>query len=78
VSVNVAGKDPHILAPLIAAAQVVNVSLPGHAPDLQAPAEDLRLFDAGLVSSWTGGCGVGMHVLHVLRAWLDGQTSKLG
>jgi hypothetical protein len=56
VSVNVGGKDPHILAPLIAAAQVINVSLPGQASDLQAPQEDLRLFDAGLVSSWTGGC----------------------
>lgn len=54
VSVNVGGKDPHILAPLVAAAQVINVAQPGHAPDLQAPAEDMRLFDAGLVSSWTG------------------------
>lgn len=47
VSVHVGGKRPHILAPLIAAAQVVNVAQPGQQPDLRAPHEDMRLFDTG-------------------------------
>lgn len=54
VSVNVAGKQPHIRAPLIAAAQVVQVALPGQQCDLLAPVEDMRLFDAGLVNRGTG------------------------
>lgn len=53
VSVNVSGQQPFILAPLIAAAQVVNVAPRGQEPDLLAPVEDLRLFDAGLVNTWT-------------------------
>lgn len=57
VSVSVGGKSPHILAPLIAAAQVVHVAVPGQEPDLQSPHEDMRLFDAGLVSTWTGVLG---------------------
>lgn len=57
VSVNVTGQQPFILAPLIAAAQVVNVAPRGQEPDLLAPVEDLRLFDAGLVNTWTGALG---------------------
>jgi hypothetical protein len=54
VSVNVSGQQPSILAPLIAAAQVVNVAPRGQQPDLLAAVEDMRLFDAGLVNTWTG------------------------
>lgn len=58
VSVHVGGKRPHILAPLISAAQVVNVAQPGQQPDIRAPHEDMRLFDTGLVSRWTGRAGI--------------------
>lgn len=54
VSVDVTSKQPHILAPLIAAAQVVHVAQPGQQPDLLAPVEDMQLYDAGLVNTWTG------------------------
>lgn len=55
VSVRVGGQQPHILAPLIAAAQVVHVAAPGQQPDLQQFHEDMTLYDCSLVSSWTGG-----------------------
>lgn len=68
VSVNVTGQQPFILAPLIAAAQVVNVAPRGQEPDLLAPVEDLRLFDAGLVNTWTGAL-VTHAVRHTGCAW---------
>eukprot|EP00879_Flechtneria_rotunda_P002897 GHRR01003113.1.p2 GENE.GHRR01003113.1~~GHRR01003113.1.p2 ORF type:complete len:192 (+),score=51.53 GHRR01003113.1:1108-1683(+) len=44
------GDNPHILAPIIAAAQVINVSQPGQEPtDLLNVEEDMTLFDATLV-----------------------------
>jgi hypothetical protein len=54
VSVDVAGQQPHIRAPLIAAAQVVHVAQPGQQCDLLAPVEDMRLVEPGLVNRWTG------------------------
>lgn len=54
VSVNVDAKQPYILAPLIAAAQVVHVAQPGQQLDLRAPHEDMRLYDPRLGNLWTG------------------------
>eukprot|EP00775_Hariotina_reticulata_P011814 gene11814-11958_t len=54
VTLNAAGPQPFILAPLIAAAQVVNVALPGSQPSLLEAEEDMTLADGSLVGS-TGG-----------------------
>ena len=41
---------PYVLAPVVAAAQEINVAQPGEEPDPSQPiAEDMRLFDADLV-----------------------------
>ena len=46
---------PYLLVPAIAAAQVVNVSLPGQEPDpSRMVSEDLALFDEELMTSKGG------------------------
>lgn len=43
---------PYLLAPVLALAQLVNVSAPGDEPDPSQPTpEDLRLFDPSLTNS---------------------------
>lgn len=43
---------PYLLAPVLAMAQLVNVSEPGQQPDLSQPiTEDMRLFDPSLTDS---------------------------
>eukprot|EP00878_Enallax_costatus_P023186 GHUV01024650.1.p2 GENE.GHUV01024650.1~~GHUV01024650.1.p2 ORF type:complete len:334 (+),score=107.30 GHUV01024650.1:4074-5075(+) len=54
VQLNPVGDKPHILAPLITAAQIVNVSLPGQQPDLLTAEEDMTSHDSCLVSGWAG------------------------
>jgi hypothetical protein len=43
------------LNPLLAMAAVINVSLPGHQPDLKSASEDMRLFNKALVDK-SGRC----------------------
>jgi hypothetical protein len=51
------GASPHVFAPLIAAAQVVNVARPGSEPvDLCCVQEDMTCFDASLKCR-SGACG---------------------
>lgn len=54
VQLNPTGDHPHILAPLIAAAQTIHVSLPGQQPDMLTAQEDMTLYNSSLVSSWSG------------------------
>lgn len=43
---------PYLLGPIVAMAQVVNVSRPGEEPDPSQPiSEDMRLFDLTLADS---------------------------
>jgi hypothetical protein len=74
VQLDTAGPSPHILAPLIAAAQVVNVSKPGQEPDMLEAEEDMTAFDAGLVGSWSGKALTGPK----RRALFGGKAARQG
>uniref|UniRef100_A0A383VBM9 Domain of unknown function at the cortex 1 domain-containing protein n=1 Tax=Tetradesmus obliquus TaxID=3088 RepID=A0A383VBM9_TETOB len=74
VQLDTSGPTPHILAPLIAAAQVVNVSKPGQEPNMLDVEEDMTAFDAGLVGSWSGKALSGAK----RRALFGGKAARQG
>ncbi|KAF6248268.1 hypothetical protein COO60DRAFT_1707179 [Scenedesmus sp. NREL 46B-D3] len=74
VQLDTSGSCPHILAPLIAAAQVVNVSEPGQEPGMLEAKEDITAFDASLVGSWSGKALPGSR----RRALFGGKAARQG
>ncbi|KAF6260676.1 hypothetical protein COO60DRAFT_877281 [Scenedesmus sp. NREL 46B-D3] len=74
VQLDTSGSCPHILAPLIAAAQVVNVSEPGQEPGMLEAKEDMTAFDASLVGSWSGKALPGSR----RRALFGGKAARQG
>eukprot|EP00882_Tetradesmus_deserticola_P027925 GHRQ01031071.1.p1 GENE.GHRQ01031071.1~~GHRQ01031071.1.p1 ORF type:complete len:145 (-),score=73.64 GHRQ01031071.1:71-505(-) len=74
VQLDTSGSCPHILAPLIAAAQVVNVSKPGQEPSMLDAEEDMTAFDASLVGGWSGKALTGCK----RRALFGGKAARQG